>query len=83
MINFDEHIFSMGWVNHQLDYIVCLLQWIFASNQTREPDNHPTQLLLPAVRQLESAFALFLPVLRQVAAKAKVVQERFFQVKLF
>lgn len=39
------------------------------------PDGEPT-FALP-VRQLESAFALFLPVLRQVAAKAKVVQERF------
>ena len=39
------------------------------------PDGEPTSAL--PVRQLESAFALFLPVLRQVAAKAKVVQERF------
>ena len=26
MIQFDEHIFQMGWFNHQLDDVFCLLK---------------------------------------------------------
>ena len=42
MIQFDEHIFQMGWFNHQLDNLV-LIEWYallpWSTTMASEPNN--------------------------------------------
>ena len=40
MIQFDEHIFQMGWFNHQLVLVWSWLWWLFGSDKTQGLAKH-------------------------------------------
>ena len=45
MIQFDEHIFQMGWFNHQLETLTQKNATFYESKSTRQKSHHPPQFL--------------------------------------